>query len=725
MWKQLILDFSKVFIAYYLIIIFFPSLIIRPLIKKKNIVERSITALVFGNFFIINLTFFLAYLNIFNKILLIVFYIFFGVLIRWLIDKKSIKIAVMKIKNIILHILSGELGFKTLFIKNKLVFLNKCHRLKEELFEGKKYEWIILILILLFNLYIYNTNNVKFLSFSAPDEEVHLYWIQSLIKGNIFPSGVYPHGFHNIVGSIAVMFNLKAAAVLSVFSAVATTFIMLMLYLGVRKLFRYKYSALVGFTVFSICNLFVVEAVYRYQFAVPQEYAMIFLMPLAIYLFNYLENKKADDLILAGMCFVLTISIHFYVTIIALVLCLAIGLIYLTIIFKKKVFLRLIACVVISTIVAILPLSIAVIQGHPLEQSMNWAVSVVKGNEFKNDSEAEKKDNAKENLKDVEEKLSFQTFYEDTYHEISKYVLVYPRGIYIFITLILLSLILNIICLKYNSRDKESRYQLAFTIYIALLTILLLSRALKIPALMEPKRVAIFWVYATPVLFGMPIESIFQLIRNSKKGLKAYIRVTKVLLVVFIIGVFKGGFYRDSLQFYYFQTNGTRLAIDKIIDTYKDYTWTIISSVNENCLVQNNGYHYELDNFIIDQEGWNSNKEIYIPTKYVFLIVEKKPIILYGNRFYENDDAIINRSSITYEDACKELSEKNENNTIYRKQRPILMAKAYYWAQEYMKYFPDEMNVYYEDEETVVYRIVQNEYFLNNLAINYGVNIVD
>jgi hypothetical protein len=52
----------------------------------------------------------------------------------------------------------------------------------------------------------------------------------------------------------------------------------------------------------------------------------------------------------------------------------------------------------------------------------------------------------------------------------------------------------------------------------------------------------------------------------------------------------------------------------------------------------------------------------------------------------------------------------------------VLQAKAYAWAREYQKYFPNEMTVFYEDEEIIVFNIRQNPYALNNFAIPYAGN---
>ena len=50
------------------------------------------------------------------------------------------------------------------------------------------------------------------------------------------------------------------------------------------------------------------------------------------------------------------------------------------------------------------------------------------------------------------------------------------------------------------------------------------------------------------------------------------------------------------------------------------------------------------------------------------------------------------------------------------------MSKAYFWAERYMQYFPDQMRVYYEDQDVIIYEIKQNMFALNNFAIDYGYN---
>ena len=66
-------------------------------------------------------------------------------------------------------------------------------------------------------------------------------------------------------------------------------------------------------------------------------------------------------------------------------------------------------------------------------------------------------------------------------------------------------------------------------------------------------------------------------------------------------------------------------------------------------------------------------------------------------------------------------SKKSDYYGIYEN-RLAIMSKAYFWAEKYMTYFPDQMSVYYEDMDIIIYEIKQNMYALNNFAIDYGYN---
>ena len=55
--------------------------------------------------------------------------------------------------------------------------------------------------------------------------------------------------------------------------------------------------------------------------------------------------------------------------------------------------------------------------------------------------------------------------------------------------------------------------------------------------------------------------------------------------------------------------------------------------------------------------------------------------------------------------------------------RWIVMSRAYAWANRFMELYPNEVSVYWESDEFVCYKIVQNPYRLFNFAIDYDYNL--
>lgn len=707
----------SIFISYLLLIVILSSFVLKPAVKGERIFKRFIIYIVFGNFYISTIVFILAYLNIFNRFSLISSLIFISILIRIFLDRKEFKLKIINTKEVLGNLILGKYGFKLFLWRMTRKAIENIKDLFHQLLDGKKIEWVIFLSILAYNVYQYGINNIQFVTYMAPDEEVHLYWIQSLIGGNIYPSGVYPHVFHNVITALIKTFNFNGMIYLRYFGATSYILIMTMLYIGLRKIFRSKYAALFGFMLYSILNMYSEEVTYRFQFSIPQEYAMIMLVPIAIFLFDYIEYKKIQDLIFFGIALSLSVSIHFYTGIIGIIIALSIGIVYLYKIIKEKIFLKLIICAILSGIIAIAPLGIGLALGHEMEPSMGWATGVIKGDIY-----TESIGNIDDEEILVEDKaLTWDKFKDNAKVGIEDYVLKDINILYILLSIIVFTLILNAILLIAKKNDEKYTYQISFGLITLILVFLMLLKYLKLPTIMEISRVAIYFAYFSSVWMGMPIEILNSIFQRAK------LKKTSSFISIGIIGmglllVLKLGLLRPIPPFYYFQTTGTVLTNMSIMKDYNDYTWTAISPVNNISQVLNRGFHYELNDFIILQENWNKEKKITIPTQYIFIYIEKRPIVKYGYRFKRDDIEIINRDFVKKEDGWKDLSNSTEENIHYKKERNILMAKAYYWAEEYKKYFPNEMNVYYEDSELIVYRIKQNIYALNNLAIDYGMN---
>ena len=56
--------------------------------------------------------------------------------------------------------------------------------------------------------------------------------------------------------------------------------------------------------------------------------------------------------------------------------------------------------------------------------------------------------------------------------------------------------------------------------------------------------------------------------------------------------------------------------------------------------------------------------------------------------------------------------------------RRALEAKLSAWVETYSEMFPDQMSVYMDSDDCIVYKFEQNEYALNNMAVDYGYNVI-
>lgn len=717
MYFETLITMVKLFAAYFLIVVMLTAFMLKPLINKKTLGDKFLICTVVGNFYIITIVYIIAFLGEVRRLPLALALLGVAVSFRIILDRKKLMDVYNAYHHKFITLISGEYGGR-LFLRDMGRALKRyVSRSFSNFFGRRVLEWLLFLGAMAVIIYFYSYQSLHYYSYAAPDEEVHLYWIQSLIAGKFFPAGVYPHGFHNVLAALIVLFQFKSVAVIQIFSVVSAVLIMTMLYLLLKRTCRSPYIAGVVFFIFAISGFYSRYATARYQFSVPQEYAMIFLYPLAIFLINYFRKGKKEDLCLFGLALSLTFAVHFYVTIIAVALCAAIGIVYMDKLLKELK--RIVLYTLLTMLTAILPLAFALLLGNELEQSIGWAVGIIEtGNQSAEESQISEEQQAEEQLKEEER----ETFQEKFVHEITKYVVVDMKIFYTLLLLILLTMVHSIIRIILKKTYPQTRLQLSLGVYGCLLLFLVLCRPLGLPTLMEAKRAGIFFAYLSPVFIGAPFEVIYEL-----SPLK-YTRIISAGILVSLFGIVsfmkQSGLLKEYDYFYYIQTKGAMIASNRILNEYEDFEWTVISPVNEGSIVMINGYHYELVDFLENQENWNFNTELRIPTKYLFLFVEKRPIINYGFEVEVGSEDLTERQPVSEDSAARELVayEDSEKNYSYIDQRDVVMSKAYYWAKQYTTYFPEEMSVYYEDEEILVYKIVQNEYALNNLAINYGFN---
>ena len=166
--------------------------------------------------------------------------------------------------------------------------------------------------------------------------------------------------------------------------------------------------------------------------------------------------------------------------------------------------------------------------------------------------------------------------------------------------------------------------------------------------------------------------------------------------------------------------------------------FTIISPTEEIYQIIQYGYHEEIVSFLdVAKRG----EPYSLPTEYVFIFVEKKPIQYHQYHFasgpkwlalekytdyLEDVSLIVSRDPYIASSEINEDYAQNDFGFIFNYDsykhlglRTILESKLYDWCQQFDAAFPGELHTYYEDDDFVCYYFKQNP--RNNFDLSFTV----
>ena len=414
---------------------------------------------------------------------------------------------------------------------------------------------------------------------------------------------------------------------------------------------------------------------------------------------------------------------------------------------NNKVLVKILLFGFLSGAVGLLPIGIGLMTGHELQGSFTWASNVIQGTAEKinidsvlddenrtgtdNNSveganqEGDNQDNTSTKAQDGDNlivgktKNPMVTIYNHTVLYLMK-----DNNATLFILLLIAMLLTIIRAVAHfirKSINDELYLQLGITIYVLILLVMLCSEQLGLPIIIEDYRISEYLAYAFPLLLGLPLEYIYLLLSN-RKPLKILVNSGIVLLTACtVFSVYYYGHARHLGRYTIVNTDSAARAYYKIINQFQDYQWTIVSTVNEYSIVLDTGRHGDWLTFLTQLSNYSPTMRIEFPTQDVFFFVEKRPIIQYDIVYLDN---MKQYPEFTEKDAMMNIGHffYTNRSDFYIYNRNQIMAKAYYWAEKYMYYFPNEMSIFYEDDEFICYHLEQEPEYLNNLAIDYGYN---
>ena len=766
-----VIQFIQLFVGYLGFTVGLPALVFYRKAKRFSAAVRFLIYFTIGNFYIINLVQVLELLHISYRITLSLFT--FGSAAILLVKIYHIPVAsyLKKVLDECRHYILREMGFKT-FMRHRWqemkVFLRVVVR---NLWRLLKENFLDIPFLVLFALLVWKVCGPGILhnwGYGASDIPIHNYWINGLIENNIYVAGIYPMGMHCMLYYLSTMLEIPVYVTLRLFWLVQYSMIAVMILVFLKGHCKTRFLPYLGIMIFVGAKCFTNISYLRYGATLPQEFGMLYILPSIFFMMEFFTTRREEleeginricctsswYLFGFAMSFSLTLSSHFYDTIIAGVICIGIAVGYGYWLWRKEYFFRILLAGMLSILLAFLPMVLAFLSGKSLQGSMYWAMSII-------------------GLRDYtvlvfrvlciivlamtvggiilvirgikSGKISFENKEVPQYSLINKLIFqlcgLVPLAVMLLIGwkyrgTVLVGCKQNAfeianmnwvfygigaaLCIgliqHYFVETMRGSGILAIVISEIILGLVLVSDALGWPVLMEDSRTCIYFVYLIPVVLVMTLDGAMNLLFLDRLPETRQV-VGLILVVLVIIYSTKYDWIRESFGGGGLEMNEAIFCTTNILkeNEGRNNTWTIVSANDELNMIEKYGRHTETIEFLEDMEYWNCTKEVMIPTEKVYFYIEKKPLN-YANEY-------VGEIPVVSEEQAKQTLPENSGLNAYNgTERSVTMSRMYYWAQKFMELYPNELKVYYENDRFVCYYIEQNVYRLYNFAIYYGYN---
>lgn len=749
-----------------------PALAFYRKAKRFPAAVRFLIYFTIGNFYVINLVQALELLHISCRFTLFLFT--FGPFFLLLV--KMYRLPVISYGKKVLgecrHYILRELGFKS-FVQHRWqeikVFLRMVARNLGRLLKENFLDVPFLVIFVFLVWKICGPGILNNWGYGASDIPVHNYWINGLIDNNIYIAGIYPMGMHCMLYYLATMLGIPVYVTLRLFWLVQYSTIALIGLAFLKGLCKTRFIPYLGSMMFVGAKYFSYISYSRCGATLPQEYGILYILPSIFFMMKFFGTRSEEldkginrirctstwYLLGFAMSFSLTLSSHFYDTIITGLLCIGLAVGYGYWFWRKEYFCRVMLSGVLGVLMAILPMAVAFLTGKGLEGSMYWAMNVIGlraytvpifrvlcigvvaltagGILFLIWRIRSGKISLTEDKKIPEPSMLHKGILQlcslvplaaivligwkhrstilwgcknNVFAVTNMNWVLYGIGAALAIGLVQ----------RYLLERMRGAGILSMVAAEIIMGLVLVSGSIGWPMLMEPSRISIYIAYLIPVILVMTLDGVvsFLLLARFPKIQQAVGLLLTVLVIFYSTGYdwLRTPFGGGSLEM-----NQAILCTTNIMKENKgqNFTWTIVSANDELRMIEKYGRHTETIEFLEDMEHWNSRKEVTIPTEKVYFYIEKKPLNYangYGGKIPE----------VSEEQAEQPLPKNSGLNAYNGTDRSVTMSRMYYWAQKFMELYPNEMKVYYEDDRFVCYYIEQNVYRLYNFAIDYGYN---
>lgn len=700
--------------------------------------------------------------------------------------------------------------------------------------KGHRLEYGLLLIALIYGTLYFSYGPVTIHTFAASDQYVHNSWAYSLSKGKIYPRGIYPIGMHCMLYVFSSFFGIKLFNTNLFASAVHAHAVLLSAYLMLKEFYSFRYTAMFGLFIFLTVGIPTqtgAMAMSRLTMTLPQEYAFTAVFLSACALLRYMKRRTGasdgaeggirtkarfflrsvlvdEDLRVFILAVSLTIMIHYYATIMAFFLCVAVFISYIPFNLRWEKLLKLSTAVLLALLLSTAPTGIALMKGYKFQGSIAWALSITKGGKnaadetdeaaaVDGDATAAENDvtagdggitadgaatnNTNQGSLSSRKSLLTRTidaaieapsrikeavkaFDQDTFQDQYSG----SRGIWmrnICVAEIAVSLTLGLVLLivrllsgllrpgtgsggsRGGGRSHGGAFAIgglrpdSFTAYFCAAAALLVFFAayspltIGLPRLIAKDRLcALIELTAIMVYCCLP-DIVCSAVAGNIPETFISIAVP-VMCTGIYAGMYFSGFFHGMPCNWLTRYPITAELTERVINNVPKNKFTIVSPTEELYQLINYGYHEELIDFVLN----SSNKTYTIPTPYIFVFLEKKPLYyaqihfpdapgwLGGDYYprlfgYSSGECSIQpgyrHGEASAAIAAKELPqvELRSDYTMLPQLREILESRALTWYEAFRNAYPYDGDVIYEDDYLICYCIKQNEFSLFTLGV--------
>lgn len=789
-----VFEYGKVLIAYIALMYIWPMVVFRRYLAPKSRTYKFAFCTTVQVILINTVVLLLGLVHILNRWTMILFF-YGGILVSLLWKRKFTGEGIQRVR----QVLVGTRGVKLFLLQAISSMRHALRRGVKNLWrssKGKRLEYLLLGVVVLFGMIYFSYGAFVDHSYGFGDMYTHHAWIYGLLEGKIFSAGIYPEAMHCFIYAMHQLFGIRVYSCMLFVAGVHVSTLLIAIYCFLKEVLKSRYTSLLIIASFLVLDLMCIDEVFsmaRLQWTLPQEFALYTQFLCALYLVRYLRTDRNprkesgkrkwvvwdENLFLFMMALAASFAIHFYVTIMAFFLCASFAVFLLHRIFRKGNFRSLVAAVFAGIFIAAAPMGVAYATGIPFQGSIDWALNVISGEDTKEGRTQQAE--AILNTEQGETVLPSATETKDSNTSLNGQSSdAHANGTEITQKTIPLTERLKRLAIKVwdvTEKKSEGLYSYGYaTLYgeeradwilrftalaagigvVCCLIALLIHRKIKIffegYLGLTLASIAFMILYAAPFL-GLPELIAGARVCSTGQLLILAMMFVPVDLFLYLIGltvirvllpmvsivltgaIYVGANYFDVYHgFLYNELTRYNSVVDvtnNIIKNFPQYSYTIVSPTDELYQVIEYGRHEEIYNFVkvIQSNAYS------LPSEYIFLYVEKKPIQYAQSHFYTGPEWLakekytqyytmyfsegnqLNQSTISddYADQDFMFFLKESQNYSDLASRTILESKLNRWCKQFEHNFPNDINTYYEDDDFVCYVIRQNTSRLFNL----------